>query len=69
MTSMDDNMLATLLRWSAMHWNSYHLWVDELKVKHVQSPLDYDIPREYAGVLKKAVEDSVVSANVFWSRL
>ncbi len=64
----DEDMLAALLRWSPMHWNSYHLWADELKVKHIQSPLDYDIPQQYAGVLGKAVQDSIVSANVFWAR-
>ncbi len=64
----NDDMLVALLRKSAMHWNSYHLWADELKVKHVQSPLDYDIPRQYASVLKDAVNQSIVSANLFWAR-
>lgn len=66
---LDDAKMVSLLRWSAMHWNSYHLWDGELTVRHVQSPLDYDIPREYTSRLKQAVEQSIVSANVFWSLL
>lgn len=54
---------------SQRYWNTYHIWVDELRVKHVQSPLDYDIPRQYGSLLQDACEQSVNSTDAFWNKI
>lgn len=51
------------------YWNTYHVWNGELKVRHVQSPLDYDIPSQYGEVLKTAIEDSTRATDAFWAAL
>jgi hypothetical protein len=51
------------------YWNTYHIWIDEVKVKHVQSPLDYDIPRQYPAILKAAIERSVKATDAFWGKI
>ena len=51
------------------YWNTYHLWDGELKVRHIQSPLDYDIPSQYRAVLGTAIMDSVAATDTFWAAL
>ena len=40
------------------YWNTHFLWEDSINVAHRQSPLDYNIPRDYALLLKDAMEAS-----------
>jgi hypothetical protein len=45
------------------------VWSDSLKVRHIQSPLDYDIPSQYRAVLGTAIMDSVAATDTFWAAL
>lgn len=51
------------------YWNSYYLWKDEIKVEHRQSPLHYDIPKDYARVLNEAMEQSKEATDLFFSNI
>jgi Methyltransferase domain len=57
----------TLLK-SERYWNTYLLWDDVIPVNHLQSPLDFDIPRDYRMVLWQAVGDCRNSTWDFFSR-
>ena len=37
------------------YWNTIFLWEDRINFKHVQSPLDYSIPKDYARLLGDAM--------------
>lgn len=63
-----EDRLAERLR-KPKYWNTYYMWEDSLKVRHIQSPLDYDIPSQYRAVLGTAIEDSVEATDAFWARL
>lgn len=64
----DEQTLALLLRSGPKYWNTYYLWEDSINVKHRQSPLDYDIPREYERMLYSAVEQSKASSDDFFAQ-
>jgi len=51
------------------YWNSYYLWDNEINLVHRQSPLDFNIPRDYALILNEALERSRESTDIFWSRM
>lgn len=51
------------------YWNSYYLWSDTINVVHRQSPLNYDIPRDYALILNEAMERSKESTDIFFSNI
>jgi hypothetical protein len=51
------------------YWNSYYLWTGDIKVVHRQSPLDYNIPKDYALVLNEAMERSKEAADIFFSNM
>lgn len=57
--------LAHSLRSGARYWNTYHLWTDQINVKHIQSPLDFDVGRDYGDLLKRAVLESIISTDAF----
>jgi len=40
---------------TARFWNTYFLWEDRINFKHIQSPLDYSIPKDYAKLLADAM--------------
>jgi len=66
---VDDTPYAALLRQGPRYWNTYHLWTDQIHVKHVQSPLDYLMPHEYAGVLQLASAQSKAMSDKFWQSI
>lgn len=51
------------------YWNTYHLWDGEITFAHRQSPLDFDIPRDYAAILNDAMERSRESTDIFFSNI
>lgn len=51
------------------YWNSYYLWENEIDVVHLQSPLDFNIPRDYALFLQEAAERSVENTDILWSKM
>lgn len=65
----DEGNLVGSLRSGPRYWNTYHLWTDSLMLKHHQSPLDFDIPRDYSILLADAVRQSKTSADVFWRQM
>ena len=66
--NMDDKTLVDALNHSALYWNTYFMWEGEIKFKHLQNPIDYDIG-EYHKLLDQAVIDSAFSADAFCSRI
>lgn len=65
----EEMQLAQALIGSPKNWNTYYLWNGRINVKHRQSPLDYDIPRDYQPMLAEAVQQSLGSASAFWAGL
>lgn len=51
------------------YWNTYHLWEGEIVCNHIQSPLNFNIPRDYAVVLNEAIERSREAADIFFSNM
>ncbi len=51
------------------YWNSHYLWEGEINAVHRQSPLHYNIPRDYALVLTEAMERSREAADIFFSNI
>lgn len=51
------------------YWNSYYLWDHTINVVHRQSPLDFNIPRDYALILQEAMERSKESTDTFFSSI
>ncbi len=51
------------------YWNTYHLWEGEIQFAHRQSPLHYDIPRDYALILNEAMERSKEATDIFFSNI
>jgi SAM-dependent methyltransferase len=51
------------------YWNTYHLWEGEIDFEHRQSPLHYNIPRDYALILQEAVERSKEATDIFFSNI
>jgi hypothetical protein len=58
-----------LLRMGPRYWNTYYLWEDRIRVNHLQSPLNYDIPSGYRPLLMNALSRSADATNKFYSRL
>ncbi len=51
------------------YWNTYHLWDGEIQFAHRQSPLHFDIPRDYALILNEAMERSREATDIFFSNI
>ena len=49
------------------YWNSYCLWNDTIPTSHWQSPLNFNIPKDYAAVLQGAMERSKEATDAFFS--
>lgn len=47
-------------------WNTYYLWEDKIRFKHIQSGPDFVITRDYSSILKNAMDQSVLSSGIFW---
>lgn len=54
------------LREGPKYWNTYCLWKDEIRYKHIQSGPDFLITRDYSSILKNAMDQSVLSSGIFW---
>lgn len=65
----DEARMGTLLRQSSRYWNTRHYWEGELKFRHLQSPLDYDIPTQYGTVIATGIEKAIASADSFFSTI
>ena len=62
----DEAQIDALLK-QERYWNTYYLWDGEIISNHLQSPLNFDIPRDYAVVLSQAMERSRESTDIFFA--
>jgi hypothetical protein len=62
----DDSQYASLLRQGPKYWNTYHLWEGELRTRHWQSPIDFNVGVEYRKILRHAAAHSMSSSDDFW---
>lgn len=60
---------AGFLRNGPKYWNTYYLWRDEIRTKHLQNVLDFMLPNDYPPVLKKAANQSFDATDRFWPAL
>lgn len=67
--AFDEARLATLLRTGPKYWNTYYLWEGAINVQHRQSPLHFDIWRDYVSLLNDGVGNAVMAADDFWQRI
>lgn len=65
----DDAKIDAMLRSDARYWNTFYLWEDQINVVHRQSPLDFNIPRDYLHILNEAMERSKESTDIFFSNM
>ncbi len=65
----DEDKIDALLRQDARYWNTFYLWTDAINVVHRQSPIDFNIPRDYALVLNEAMERSKEATDIFFSNM
>lgn len=65
----DEDGLVSALRQGPKHWNTHFLWSGHISVKHMQSPLDFDIPRDYPGLLRNALMQAGKSTELFWDKI
>jgi hypothetical protein len=65
----DEASIDAALRGNDRYWNTFYLWTDKINVVHRQSPLDYNIPRDYRLVLDEAMVRSKESTDIFFSNM
>lgn len=63
----DDAQYVSILRQGPKYWNTYYLWENEINIRHLQSPLDFDVGQHYGQVVQLAAAQSMYSTDVFWS--
>lgn len=61
-----DPEIAGWLREGPRNWNTYYLWEDKINLKHLQNGPDFVLTRDYSAMLKNAMDQSKISAGVFW---
>jgi hypothetical protein len=66
---LEEDVLASWLRQGARYWNTFYLWDGSINLKHVQSPLDFDIPRDYQRLLAEAALQAKASSDAFMGRI
>ncbi len=54
------------LREGPVTWNTHFLWQDKIKFKHHQNGPDFEVTRDYASILKNAMDQSKISSGLFW---
>lgn len=63
--TLEEDKLRDALISGPRYWNTYYLWSGAMQVKHLQSPLDFDIPKQYPHILNGALNQSMASADRF----
>ncbi len=48
------------------YWNTHYLWEGKIDWSHRQNGPDYQMVRDYAPMLKDAMDQSKISAGIFW---
>lgn len=67
--TLEEDKLTNTLRAGARYWNTYFMWSGGLKFRHLQSPLDFDIPREYPNLLNDAFNQSMRATDKFCQQI
>lgn len=66
---IDEALLEAMLREGPHYWNTYYPWEGSSRARHIQSPLDYDIPKEYRRLLLEAVGLSREATRELWAQI
>ena len=66
--SFAEEPMAAALKTGPKYWNTYYLWKDTINWKHRQSPLDFNIPRDYGPMLADACAQSRAATDSFWAQ-
>jgi methyltransferase family protein len=61
--------LADKLRASPIYWNTHLLWKERIKISHRQTPVDFHIMKDYGPMLASAIDQTIVSCDVFWHEI
>lgn len=65
----DEEWIDSALRAGPQYWNTYHPWMDEIAVRHLQNPLDYEFkqgaPTTILDVLNAAINESRFATDCF----
>jgi hypothetical protein len=64
-----DASLAEALRLGPRYWNTYHLWDGEIRLKHHQAPLDFDLYQGYAPLLSSACMHAAKATDRFFEQI
>jgi hypothetical protein len=54
--NLPDKQIVEILRDSPRAWNTFCMWHEEIRVRHLQNPVDYYMPTDYANVIVRAME-------------
>lgn len=57
------------LREGPQTWNTHYLWEDKINFQHQQNGPDYLVTRDYASILKNAMDQSKISSEQFWLKV
>lgn len=64
----EEDIVASL-RAGPRFWNTYFLWQEKINFVHRQNGPDYLLTRDYAMILKGAMDSSKISSGTFWQNL
>jgi hypothetical protein len=65
----NEEDLTGWLREGKKYWNTYFLWEDKIKLKHIESGPDFVITRDYSSILKNAMDQTILSSGIFWQEI
>ena len=68
MDSAEDTLRETL-KLGPHYWNTYYYWTDRIDYKIYESPIDFRVDRDYAGIISKAVVTSATETRKFWESM
>ena len=66
-----ENNIRDILQQYPHYWNTYFIWNKQnpIKYKIYEHGINFDIKNDYHNLIKKAIEESVQSANIFLSHI
>lgn len=63
---LPEDEILSRLREGEQTWNTCYLWEDKIKFLHLQNGPDFLVTRDYAAMLKNAMDQSKISSQMFW---
>lgn len=61
-----EEEIISRLREGPQTWNTHYLWEDKINYRHLQNGPDFEVTRDYASMLKNAMDSSKISSGLFW---